>query len=48
MVVVPNSEEVVLEFRRQWPEWVGCGLTLVGLAALAVVPLRRRGRLVGG
>lgn len=48
MVVVPTSEEVVLEFRRQWPEWVGWGLTLLGLAALAVAPLRRRAGRSGG
>ncbi len=45
MVVVPNSENVVLEFRRSIYEWAGLGLTAVGLGGLltaALVAWRRR------
>lgn len=42
MVVVPTQENVVLEFRRTWPEWAGLGATGAGLLALlAAVPIGR-------
>jgi hypothetical protein len=36
MIVVPTEEEVVLEFSRDWGEWLGIVLTLLGVAALVV------------
>ncbi|HSJ35168.1 MAG TPA: hypothetical protein VLB85_08960 [Acidimicrobiia bacterium] len=44
MVVVPEQEQVVIEFRNQAPEWLGIFLTVVGTAGLvtALVSLRRR------
>lgn len=44
MVVVPTQEEVVLEFDRTWPEWLGLGLTVVGGLALVGVLASRRFR----
>lgn len=41
MVVVPTREEVVLEFRNQWPEIVGWLLTVIGLGGLAGLGLRK-------
>ncbi len=34
MVVVPNQEEVTLEFRSTWAEQLGVGLTVAGAVAL--------------
>ncbi|HLU53283.1 MAG TPA: hypothetical protein VK011_06815 [Acidimicrobiia bacterium] len=44
MVVVPTDEEVVLEFRRQWPEYVGWFLTVAALGGLAGLGVRKRRR----
>lgn len=45
MVVVPEQEEVVIEFRHRLAEWVGIGLSVSAVVALAVfgLSLRRRG-----
>ncbi len=45
MVVVPTQEEVVLEFRRGWPERLGWLLTLAGIGGL--VAWRARHRITG-
>jgi hypothetical protein len=44
MVVVPTENEVVLEFRNTWAEWLGWLLTVGGLAALGVTAWRRTRR----
>ncbi len=41
MVVVPTSEEVVMEFRPTWAENAGFLLTLLGVGAFVVVGVRR-------
>src|SRR5690606_15410064 len=45
MVVVPEQEEVVIEFRHRLAEWVGIGLSVSAVVALAGfgLSLRRRG-----
>ena len=40
MVVVPTEESVVLEFRNTWVEWLGIGLSVVGLVYLLGMALR--------
>ncbi len=42
MVVIPTESDVVLEFRRTAAENVGMGLTVIGLALLALSGWRRR------
>lgn len=37
MVVVPTAEDVTLEFRRQWPEQLGWGMSAAAWLALFVV-----------
>jgi hypothetical protein len=41
MVVVPTSRTVTLHYARSTPEWLGIGLSLVGLAGLAGLVLWR-------
>lgn len=48
MVVVPTDQEVVLEFSRQLPEWIGLALTAVGVVGLAGVVVSRWRREPGG
>ena len=51
MVVVPTSEQVTMEFARQWPELVGNALTvvaLIGFGLLASKPVMARIRRRGG
>lgn len=45
MVVVPDQEQVVIEFRNRGPELIGIGLTVLGLGGLVagLVSRRRRG-----
>ena len=42
MVVVPTERDVVIEFKRGWPEHLGNLLTVGALAFLAYVVIRRR------
>jgi hypothetical protein len=42
LLVVPTQADVVLEFRSGWVEWIGIGLTALGLLALVVTWVRRR------
>jgi hypothetical protein len=46
MVVIPEQEEVTLEFANTWAETAGNGLTLAGLIALAAIPLLKRRGLI--
>lgn len=48
MVVVPRSEEVVLEFTDTWAEKLGKVLTVGGLTALVFVAVRRRRAAASG
>lgn len=48
MVVVPDQEEVVIEFRNRGPELAGIGLTVLGLAGLVAALVSRRRRVAGG
>lgn len=48
MVVVPDQEEVVIEFRNRGPELAGIGLTVLGLAGLVAALVSRRRRVSGG
>lgn len=48
MVVVPDQEQVVIEFRNRGPELIGIGLTVLGLAGLVAGLVSRRRRVSGG
>ena len=41
MLVIPTESRVVLEFQNTWAEWLGWGLTVLGLGLLAVPRTRR-------
>ena len=42
MLVIPTESRVVIEFGNTWAEWVGWGLTVLGLGLLAIPRARRR------
>jgi len=42
MVVVPTQANVVLEFRNQWPEYVGWFLTVIALGGLVGLAVTKR------
>jgi hypothetical protein len=48
MVVVPDQEQVVIEFRNRGPELIGIGLTVLGLVGLVAGLVSRRRRGSGG